>query len=250
MEAKPHNKSKENKRKQMTVIRGLKKIQERDEARDAEIARRKEAKDKPKNTWFKLEDGDSVKIAFLQELDEDSPNFSSKNDLGVQAVEHNNPDKYWRKAECTEEEDGGCWACEKHREDYKAGWGQKNRLYINVLVNDGTNEPYTAILSQSTGPRSITPILKEEAVDEGTITTKWFSVKRTGSEVGDTAYSIRAKEEHGLNVEDYDVVDLSTVLKKVPYEQQEAFYLGTAKDNAEKSEAKVPVSAASVDADW
>jgi hypothetical protein len=243
----------------MTVKRGLKDIvkhnKERDEARAAAQARREEG-NRPSRRWFKILDGQSVNVVFLQELDEDSPNFSEKNGLGVLAIEHNNPapGMWMKKALCTIDE-GACWACEQHKADFTAGWKQKEKFYINVLVTDGVDkagqaeDPYVAVLSQGNSGRSITPTLLDYAVDDGTITDKAYVIKRVGSELSDTSYSIRQKKEHGLNVEDYDLYDLDEVLRKVPYEQQEAFYLDG--QSAEKKEpSEVPKTAAEVDLDW
>ena len=36
-----------------------------------------------KGRWVKLEDGESVKIRFLQELDPDSPTYNQKNGLAL-----------------------------------------------------------------------------------------------------------------------------------------------------------------------
>ena len=49
-----------------------------------------------KARWVKLEDGESVKIRFLQELDPDSPTYNEKLGLGFIAVEHTNPKDYRR----------------------------------------------------------------------------------------------------------------------------------------------------------
>ena len=75
-----------------------------------------------KGRWVKLEDAESVKIRFLQELDPDSPTYSEKAGLGFIAVEHTNPKDYRRKGLCTMEDQGKCYGCEQHRKDYKAGW--------------------------------------------------------------------------------------------------------------------------------
>jgi hypothetical protein len=56
-----------------------------------------------KARWAKLEDAESVKIRFLQELDPDSPTYNEKNGLGFIAVEHTNPKDYRRKALCSME---------------------------------------------------------------------------------------------------------------------------------------------------
>lgn len=205
----------------MGIIKGLKSINEY----EAEQEKKREARDRPKTVWFKLEDKQKVEIAFLQELDDESPNYSAKNGLGVLAVEHTNPDNFRRRALCTLDDEGACYGCEKHTEDYTLGWKGKTRLYINVLVNDGTNEPYVAVMSQSTSGQSITPTLRDEAIDEGTISTKWFAISKAGKGT-ETNYTLRAKKEHGLNVEDYEVFDLEeNVLRNVPYAQQEAHYL-------------------------
>ena len=102
--------------------------------------------DGTKARWVKLEDGESVKVRFLQELDPDSPSYNEKLGLGFIAVEHTNPGDYRRKALCSMDDQGKCWGCEQHRKDYKAGWKGRSRLYINVLVDDGKEEPYVAIL--------------------------------------------------------------------------------------------------------
>lgn len=207
----------------MSIVRGLKAINDYNAAQE----QKKKDRDRPKTEFVKIADKQKVEIAFLQELSEDSPNFSKKNDLGILAVEHQNPENFRRKALCTMDEEGNCWACEQHRADYTLGWKGKTRLYINVLVKEEGKEPYVAVLSQSTSGQSITPTLIEEAGDEDTITTKWFAFTRNG-EGTDTNYTIRARKEHGLNVEDFELFDLEQVVRHIPYDQQEAHYLDNA----------------------
>lgn len=225
------------------IVRGLKAINKHIDAEEAKFA----GSDGPKTQWFKLADKQSVKVAFLQELDADSPNFSQKNDLGFLAVEHVNPENYRRKAVCSIDDEGVCFGCEQHRKDWKAGWKQKTRLYINVLVDDGQNEPYVAVLSQGNGPKSITPTLIEYAGDDGTISDKWFTIKRTGAGATDTSYTLRAGKQHDLNVEDYELFDLEKVLRQVPYAEQAAHYL----DGGQKPEDAVPAaSSKTASAEW
>lgn len=204
----------------IAIVRGLKNIN----AYNEEVEARREAASKPRTTYLKIEDKQSVDIVFLQELDEESPRYSEKNGLGFLAVEHTNPKDFRRKALCTQESEGACYGCERHREDWKAGWKGKTRLYINVLVNDGINEPYVAVMSQSTSGQSITPTLIEYAGDDETITEKWFAVKRNGEKT-DTSYTLRQKKEHDINVEDYELFDLEQVVRQVEYSMQEAHYL-------------------------
>lgn len=204
----------------MGIVKGLKGIVAHNEAEDAKYSGSGDA-----TKWFKIADKKTVKVIFLQELDDESPNYSKKNDLGFLAIEHVNPKNFRRKAVCTIDDEGACYGCETHKKDWKAGWKQKTRLYINVLVDDGENEPYVAVFSQGNGPKSVTPTLIEYAGEDGTISDKWFSIKRTGSGATDTSYTLRAGKEHGLNVEDYEVYDLEKVIRQVPYAEQEAHYL-------------------------
>lgn len=207
----------------MGIVRGLNAINRHVEAEEAKFNNRDE--DYVPIKWFKLADKQSVKVVFLQEMDQDAVNYSEKNDLGFLAVEHVNPQNWRKKALCTIDEEGACYGCEQHRKDWKAGWKQKTRLYINVLVDDGQNEPYVAVLSQGNGPKSVTPTLLEYATEDNTITDKLFTIKRTGSGATDTSYTLRAGKEHSVNVEDYELFDLTKATREIPYAEQEAHYL-------------------------
>lgn len=230
----------------MGIVKGLNAINKHVEAEEAKFS----GSDGPTTKWFKLNDKQAAKVVFLQELDPDSPNFSEKNDLGFLAVEHVNPANWKRKALCTADE-GECYGCQQHRKDYKAGWKQKTRLYINVLVDDGVEEPYVAVLSQGNGPKSITPTLIEYAGDDGTISDKYFTIKRTGAGATDTSYTLRAGKEHGLNVEDYELFDLEKVVRNVPYAEQEAHYNhGVEAAPAAESAPAANSTSGAVDAEW
>jgi hypothetical protein len=194
------------------------------------------ALDKPQSTggegtkarWVKLEDGESIKIRFLQELDPDSPNYSDKNGLGFIAVEHTNPKDYRRKALCTMDDQGKCYGCEQHRKDYKAGWKGRSRLYINVLVDDGKEDPYVAILSQGSSGKTITPTLIEYAGEMGSISNLMWRVKRTGTKT-DTSYTAipLAKDESAFDSSSLELYDLEKVaVRDLPYTDQEAFFNG------------------------
>lgn len=237
----------------MGIVKGLNAINKHVEAEEAKFS----GSDGPQTKWFKLNDKQAAKVVFLQELDPDSPNFSEKNDLGFLAVEHVNPANWKRKALCTADE-GECYGCIQHRKDYKAGWKQKTRLYINVLVDDGVEEPYVAVLSQGNGPKSITPTLIEYAGDDGTISDKYFTIKRTGAGATDTSYTLRAGKEHGLDVEGYELFDLEKVVRNVPFSEQEAHYNHGVDVTVEAETARATVSAGNatastsgaVDAEW
>lgn len=198
-----------------------------------------------KGRWVKLEDAESVKIRFLQELDPDSPTYNEKAGLGFIAVEHTNPKDYRRKALCTMEDQGKCYGCEQHRKDYKAGWKGRSRLYINVLVDDGKEDPYVAILSQGSSGKTITPTLIEYAGEMGSITNLMWRVKRSGTKT-DTSYTIipLAKDEAQFDASALELFDLeTTAVRDMPYTEQEAFFAG---DSAQSEEP----SATSSNLDW
>lgn len=198
-----------------------------------------------KGRWVKLEDAESVKIRFLQELDPDSPTYNEKAGLGFIAVEHTNPKDYRRKALCTMEDQGKCYGCEQHRKDYKAGWKGRSRLYINVLVDDGKEDPYVAILSQGSSGKTITPTLIEYAGEMGSITNLMWRVKRSGTKT-DTSYTIipLAKDEAPFDASALELFDLeTTAVRDMPYTEQEAFFAG---DSAQSEEP----SATSSNLDW
>ena len=181
-----------------------------------------------KAKWLKIEDGEAVKIRFLQELDPDSPHYDDKLGCGFFAIEHTNPKDYRRKALDSMDSEGRDWAQEQHRKDPKAGWGSRKRLYVNVLVDDGKNDPYVAILSQGVSGKTITPTLIEYANEMGSITNLMWRVKRTGLKT-DTSYTIipLAKDETPFDYSSIELFDLEkTAVRSVPYLEQEAFYSG------------------------
>lgn len=190
-----------------------------------------ESSEGSKATWVKIEDGESVKVRFLQELDPDSPTYNEKNGLGFIAIEHTNPSDYRRKALCSMDDQGKCYGCEQHRKDYKAGWKGKPRLYINVLVDNGKDDPTVAVLSQGISGKTITPTLNEYAKEMGSITNLMWRIKRTGLKT-DTSYTIipLQKDESEFDSSVLELHDLlATAVRDLPYVEQEAFFAGEVK---------------------
>jgi hypothetical protein len=184
--------------------------------------------DGTKARWVKLEDGESVKIRFLQELDPDSPHYNKENGLGFIANEHTNPGDYRRKALCSMDDQGKCWGCEQHRKDFKAGWKARARLYINVLVEDGKEDPYVAILSQGASGKAVTPTLIEYAGEVGSISNLVWRIKRSGTKT-DTSYTIipLAKDEAPFDSSAVELYELEKVaVRDMPYTDQEGFFSG------------------------
>ena len=141
------------------------------------------------------------------------------------------------------DDQGKCYGCEQHRKDYKAGWKGRSRLYINVLVDDGKEDPYVGILSQGSSGKTVTPTLIEYAGEMGSISNLMWRIKRTGTKT-DTSYTIipLAKDETPFDSSALELFKLEeTAVRDMPYTEQEAFFAG------ENTHGEESTSSSSVD---
>ena len=204
----------------MSVVKGLKNI-------NALLDKPKYENDGPKVKWLKLADGQSVKIRFIEELDEDSANYNEKRGLALVVKEHVNPKDYKRKAVDTMDTEGRDWAEEMHRKDPKAGWRGKLRFYCNVLVDDGTEEPYVAIWSAGVSKMSIFNTIREYALETGSISNVTWKLKRNGMGM-ETNYTLlpSSPDTEPFDWSGVNPYPLEMALNQIPYAEQEAFYMG------------------------
>ena len=204
----------------MTIVKGLKNI-------NALVDKPKYEGSGSKVRWLKLADGQAVKIRFIEELDEDSSNYNDKRGLALVVKEHTNPKDYKRRALDTMESEGRDWAEEMHRKDPKAGWRARLRFYCNVLVDDGLEAPYVAIWAMGVSKQSAFNTIREYALETGSISNLTWKLKRNGQGT-ETSYTLIPG---GPDKEPYDwskvePFPLEKALNKIPYAEQEAFYLG------------------------
>lgn len=204
----------------MSVIKGLKNI-------NALLDKPKYDENSPRLRWLKLADGQAVKIRFVEELDEDSANYSPDRGLALVVKEHTNPKDYRLKAVDTMESEGRDWAEEMHRKDPKAGWRGRLRFYCNVLVDDGIEEPYIAIWSMGVSKQSSFNTIREYALETGSISNLTWKLKRNGQGT-ETSYTLipSIPDAEPFNWGDFTPFPLESALKQIPYAEQEAFYLG------------------------
>jgi hypothetical protein len=205
----------------MSIIKGIKEMEK------ALGKARPSDSNGAKVRWLKVEDGQSVKVRFVNELDEDSPNYNADRGLAVIVKEHQNPKDYRRKAVDTMDTEGRDWAEEMHRKDPKAGWGGRFRFYVNVLVDDGIEEPYMAIWSQGVGKQSAFNTVKEYFLETGSISNLTWKLKRQGTGT-DTTYVLlpTVPDTEPFNWSGHEPIPLEMAVRNVPYAEQEAFYLG------------------------
>jgi hypothetical protein len=210
----------------MGIARGLKEM-------DAALNRNAPSGDTgAKVRWLKMDDNQSVKVRFINELDEDSPNYDSERDLAIIVSEHSNPKDYKKKAVCTMDSEGRCFGCEMARKQTEAerklgSWRAKYRFYINLLVEDGLEDPYVAVWSQGVGKQSAFNTLKGYVIDTGSITNRWWKMTREGTGTN-TTYALIARDPdtEKFNWTGVEPYPLDKVVREVPYAEQEAFYLG------------------------
>lgn len=204
----------------MSVVKGLKNI-------NALLDKPKYDESKAKVRWLKLADGQSVKIRFIEELDEESPSYSEDRGLALVVKEHTNPKDYKRKAVDTMDTEGRDWAEEMHRKDPKAGWRARLRFYCNVLVDDGLEDPYVAIWSMGVSKQSSFNTIREYALETGSISNLTWKLKRNGQGT-ETSYTLipSVPDKEPFAWADVRPFPLESALNKVPYAEQEAYYLG------------------------
>lgn len=206
----------------MSVIKGLKNI-------NALLDKPKYDENRPRVRWLKLADGQSVKIRFIEELDEDSSNYNDGRGLALVVKEHSNPKDYRRKALDTMDAEGRDFAEEMYRKDPKgnSGWKAKLRFYCNVLVDDGMEDPYVAIWSMGVSKQSVFNTIREYALDTGSISNLQWKLKRNGQGT-ETNYTLipSAPDSEPFTWEGIEPFPLESALNKIPYAEQEAFYLG------------------------
>jgi hypothetical protein len=204
----------------MSVVKGLKNI-------NALLDKPKVEGSGIKVRWVKLADGQSAKIRFVEELDEDSANFNDSRGLAVVIHEHTNPKDYKRKAACTIESAGRCFGCEMARKEPKSGWRARMRFYCNVLVDDGLEDPYVAVWSQGISKQSAFNTIREYALETGSISNLGWKLKRNGQGT-ETNYTLipTAPDAEPFKWDDFESYNLEKVVREIPYAEQEAFYFG------------------------
>jgi hypothetical protein len=205
----------------MSIIKGLKNISE--------------AIDKPKGSapsgprvrWLKLEDGQSVKVRFANEVDDSSKFYDEDRGLAIVVSEHTNPTDYKRKAVCTMDDEGRCFGCDMHRRNPKDGWKPRLRFYTNVLVDDGMEDPYVAVWSMGVAKSATFNTIREFAADGNSVSNMTWKVKRNGKGT-ETNYILipGATDSDAFDWSGYDVFPLESAIRQVPFADQESFYLG------------------------
>lgn len=209
----------------MSTFKGLAALN----AKREEVAERQEAANAPRANWFKLKNNETKVVYFLNELDEEAPNYNPEYGTYLGAVEHQapGPKGFMSRALDTQESEGRDWAQEMYESDRKkyADFRPRENFYINVAVIGDDGEPEAQILSRSMA-NSFIEDLAELYDDEGTITGFPVAIKRRG--VGLKSEWRMKKvdpDKEGFDISGVQPWDLSkTAVRHVPYAKQKEYY--------------------------
>lgn len=194
------------------------------EQREQQIA----ARDRPKAEWFKIKEGESLTVRFLQELDPSAENYNPEFGTFLGAVEHTvprdiDPQGFMKRALDTMESEGRDLAQELHQKDRKAGWGAQQNFYINVAV-DTPEGPKVQIFSRKLNSNFVKDLV-EIFEDEGGITTQTYVISRRGSGPQTELRIKPAKAGMEFDVSGLEPWNLEEyAVRHIPYDEQEEFY--------------------------
>ena len=174
--------------------------------------------------WLKLSDGQSIKIRFVNELDESSPSYDESRGLPIVEYEHKNPHNWKSKCVCTMESEGKCYGCEQN-EQGKKGWWRKEQFYINVLVGEDTPSREVKVWSMGVRRNPVFDMIFEYFQDEGSITNRQWRLKRNGTGT-DTTYALIPASADAIDFDwtGIDIPNLEDALYKIPYERQARWF--------------------------
>lgn len=213
--------------------------------------------ERPKVEWFGVggKHKNPVKVRFLQEFSEDSPSYDSTRGKILFLAEHTSPHDFRRRAECTFDTEGKCFACEMNKvetrgtyngEEKPYPWAQKTNMYTWVATEDGDLK----VLSRP-APGTFFDQLHDFSQDdgEGSITNHEFKISKGAAKNDKWSLSVQLKTSFELP----DLSELpdieSAVGRKIPYAEQKKFYIPEPKEEETPVVTK-PSQASSQNYDW
>lgn len=214
--------------------------------------------DRPKIEWFGLGKNkkNPVKVRFLQEFTEDSPSFDSTKGKILFLVEHTSPYNFLRRAECSFDSDGRCFACDMAKEQTevqvkdelkKFPWKQQTNMYTWVVTEDGELQ----LLSRP-APGNFFDQIHDFAEEQGkgSITRHEFKISK-GPQKNDK-WNLMPMLEPTFEIPDFEKLpDIeAAVARKIPFAEQKKFYIPE-EEIQEPAIASVSASQAKADNfDW
>ncbi len=190
-----------------------------------------------RENFLSLKSGESVKLFFRQEVAEDGKNFDKVRGAANVVTIHQSPVDFVRKFACTadnEEYGFKCWACEASRIPGNGKLRGKQRILINVLVQEEKNGPWVAkVLETSISPKGGQPgnLLIDYQEEYETLIDREYKFGRVGEKLN-TSYSLIPLSPSDVPTEDKDLelIDTTKVYRVIPYEEQQEFMMAPKAD--------------------
>jgi hypothetical protein len=218
---------------------------------------RAERTERPKVEWFSLKNGETKYVRFLQEFDTDHRNYDSTFGTAVFLTEHVSPEEWSRKALCTIDDEGRCFACEMDKEQPKIvedgkdrwhPWGQKSNFYVYVVDNKGD----VRVMSRPTTGKFFDAICEEIEENDNSLIDLTFKVSK--GPANQNPWEIRSTKKEQFEVPSLpELIDLNTAVgHKVTYAEQKGFYLPHAAKSAPAADVPTVSSstAQKIGEDW
>lgn len=172
----------------------------------------------------------SVKIRFLQELDEDSELYDERRGRVAVVAEHSSPKDFKKTAICTAKTEGRCWACEQRNtanSEIAKKWKAKMKFYAQVIVRGVDGEPdKVKILKQGFGNKAIGDTLIQIAEEFEQLGGQDMKLSRTGSGMNDTSYTLIPVAPKPMTDEEkaLELIDIEKFVRYLPYDEQAEFF--------------------------
>lgn len=161
-----------------------------------------ESKPRAEFNWFKLEDNAAVKVKFLQELDYDADGYDEEKGVGFMVVVFEPPVKDgWKYRYKLEEED-------EHLLPELGDWNRKTRLYINLLVNRGTDEEPDWKVEVWDASKTVAKQLVEYSNEMGGLTDGLWKIRRSGTGRETSYLFMSIPDKTDVNTDEYDTVNV------------------------------------------
>lgn len=197
------------------IIKGVKEIQSATES-----------KPRSQFNWFKLEDKQAVKVKFLQELDYDAEGYDEDKGVGFLAVVLQPPVTDGWKYRYVVDDDN------EHLLREIGDWDRKSRLFINLLVNRGTDEEPDWQVEVWDASKTVAKQLVEYSNELGGITDGLWKVRRAGTG-RDTSYLFMSIPDNSdVDPDEFEVVDIEERILS-PLTEAEIAKFETEDDEAE-----------------
>lgn len=218
-------------------------------------------REKPKAEWFMWTDTgakggkkiDTVMARFLNDWNGETE-LGKKNGPPILKVEHTAPGDrgYLRRALCTKETEGECYACERHAmriEADKGQWKQRTNFYMNALVDFG-NAKKVVIMSRNANASFVDDLITE-LEDEKDISGANYRVKVTGEKTT-TKWGVKRQSGEPFDVSNVEAFNIEDVaIRHIPYAEQAEYYGAVYQTPGEAAPASSDDKpAVSPDAEW